>query len=191
MMTKSSSQIRTPEAEQLAHWKAMSDAAQAHKFFSENPKIIDKLASSIQGAYALTEDERNERDNAVKAAADAKTEVKKAQMDKAQAVADAEKAKKDADDYAKKVRIDADNYKKSAMTEVAKAQQKVIDDKEEVAQQQNTLAGELKQLGIDQKKVSDGLQKIEDWKSEKEAWEQDYTERSTKLDAKLRKAVKG
>lgn len=190
-MTRSSSSIATPEIAQLAHLKAMSDAAQAHKFFQDNPKVIDQLASKITGAYALSEAERKERDDAVQAVTEARTGVKTAKTDLESAQKEAILVKKDADTYSKNVKTAADDYKKDALAAVAREQQKIIDDKADVKKREDKLADDLKQLGFDQKKLKDDQQEIADWKAEKEGWEQDYTERSAKLDVKLRKAVKG
>lgn len=191
MMTRSSSSINSPELEQLAKLKAMSDAAQAHKYFQDNPKVVDNLASSIQAAYALTEGERKERDDAVQAVVNAKAELKEAQDEKTQAISDAAEIKKEADEYSKNVITSADSYKKEAFESIEVAHENLTKEWEKLHEEQNQLAADKKQLAKDQDAVKDGMETIANWRVEKESWEQDYTGRSDKLDAKLRKAVKG
>lgn len=189
MMTRSSS-IGTPETEQLAHLKAMSDAAQAHKYFQDNPKVIDQLAAKISGAYALTEAERKERDEAVASVREAEAAAGTAKKDLEDAKLEAWQTRKEAEEYLAKAKREADKYKKEAMAAISAAQQKVIDDNAALAEREGSLEKAQTALSEEQKGVEEGLQKITEWETAKEEWEKDYTERSAKLDAKMRAAVK-
>lgn len=198
MMIRSSSQITSTEEMILLSWRNQVDTLAMIKFFDDNPKAMKDLAKTIEdlsqktaSAFALTQKEKDDRqaciDDVIKANKDLKEIIAKC----AQAKSDSDKVVKNAENEAKKTKQESDDYKAIAMKEVADSRQKIIDDKDELARQRDMLSDDLKKLGADQKIVADGLKKIEEWKVEKEAWEQDYTDRSTKLDGKLRKAVKG
>lgn len=190
MMITPSAKISTPESDQLALWKALSDGAQAFKFFLENGKSIDKMAASITGAYALTEDERKLRDDAVDAVTNAKAELKKINDEIGAAEITLSATKKQNDAYLQKTKDAADKYKKDSLADIAAEKKKADDSFSALGIKQQEISAAQKKLDDTKKEVDDDLQKIKDWEAEKAVWEQDYEERNSKFTPKSRKAAK-
>lgn len=191
MRITASTSIRTPEITELDKLKALSDAAQAHKYFQDNPKVIDNLAKSISGAYALTEAERKERDDAVQALADSKKAVAAAAEEVKSTLALAEQTKKAADARMEKTISDANEYKKNVNKGIDDRNVQLIETERKLKNWESELEKEQNQLKKEQEIVAEGLQKIAEWTKEKADWEQDFSDRSTKLAARERKALRG
>jgi len=190
-MITHSSDIRTPEINELKHLELLSNAAKAHQYFAQNPKEIDVMASKIVGAYKLTESERKERDDAIQAARDADKIAKDAQSALKSATEEAGQVRKDADIYAKGVKSEADQYKRTAFAEIKNEQALLEEKSKNLSEKESILLEEKNKINEFQKQIKLDLQKIADWKKEKEEWEQDYQHRLAALNDRMSRAVRG
>lgn len=63
MTIKASAHVVVPEDAQLQALASFVAAADAHRYFNENPKVVDSLSKAVSDGMKLTDAEKKERDD--------------------------------------------------------------------------------------------------------------------------------
>lgn len=191
MMAVAAVSSESPEEKTLAIWKAHSESLALIKFLHENPDVIDEVTGKVAAAHKLTQAEKDERQAAIDDVAQAKSNLDFLQSQKSALEAECPGIIKRAQKEAQKITDDADAYKKAA----EKAAKKRSDDLDEIKTAHDAREADVSKREAAMKDLDKNLKDFEkakkDFAAEKQAWEDDFADRNSKLDARTRKAIKG
>ena len=190
MGIKSSSQISTSEGDQLDHLQAIIQSWRAIQSALSGEKDLNSLALKHSEALKLTQQEKDERDDAVKAASDAKAELEIILAAKSTAEQEMQDAKNRHESSLKAAKNIYDSDKTAQDNELKK-----------LWDEQRKYAAELDQREIDVADREQSMQSLEkakiaheaavkEFENEKAGWEKDFSERLAKLSSREQARLK-